>query len=192
MWELDYEESWAPKNWCFWTVMLEKTLKSPLDSKAIKPVNPKGNQPSIFNGRTDAEAVKLGAPDTRSLLIGKDPAAGQDWGQKEKGVTEDEMVGWHHWLNGCEFEQTPVASEGPRRYASVHGVKKTWARLNDWKTTAIKGVNVLGIFSNPKFVFCIWQPWSHTPENVGFSWSSSTNLIFVFSLFLASFSQPNP
>ena len=96
--ELDYKESWAPKNWCFWTVLLEKTLESPLDSKEIKPVNLRGNQPWIFIGRTDAEAEALimWPPDVKSWLIGKDPDAGKDWRQKEKGMTEDEMVGWHH------------------------------------------------------------------------------------------------
>ena len=94
MWELDYNESWAWKNWCFWIVVLEKTLLSPLDNKEIKPVNPKGNQPWILIGRTDAEveAPTLWLPDVKNQLIGKDPDAGKDWRQKEKGVTEDEMV----------------------------------------------------------------------------------------------------
>ena len=105
MWEMDYKESWAPKNWCFWTVVLEKTLESPLDSKEIKPVNPKGNQSWIFIGRTDAEAPILWPPDAKNWLIGKDPDAGKDWRQGEKGMTEDEMFGCHHWLNGHEFEQ---------------------------------------------------------------------------------------
>ena len=105
MWELDHKESWVPKNWCFWTVML-KTLESPLDCKEIKPVNPKGNQSWIFIGRIDAEAETpiLCPPDAKNWLIGKDPDAGKDWRQEEKGMTEDEMVGWHHWLNGHEFE----------------------------------------------------------------------------------------
>ena len=112
MWELDCEESWGPKNWCFWTVVLEKTLESLLDCKEIKLVNLKRNQPWIFTGRTDAEAPILWPPDLKSLLIGKDPDAGKDWRQEEKGVTEDEMVGWHHWLNGHEFEQTLGDTEG--------------------------------------------------------------------------------
>ena len=105
MWELDHKESWAPKNWCFWTVVLEKTLESPLDCKEIKPVNPKGNQSWIFIGRTDTEAESsiLWPPDEKSRLFGKDPDAGKDWGQEEKGMTDDEMVGWHYWLNGHEF-----------------------------------------------------------------------------------------
>ena len=106
MWELDYKESWAPKNWCFWTVVLEKTLESPLDCKEIQLVHPKGNQYWIFIGRSDteAEAAILWPPDAKNWLIGKDRDAGKDWRQKEKGTTEDEMVGWHHWLNGHEFE----------------------------------------------------------------------------------------
>ena len=111
--ELDHKEGWAPKNWYFWTVVVEKTLESPLDSKEIKQVNPKGDQPWIFIGRADAEAEApiLWPPDAKSQLIGKDPDAGEDWGH-EKGMTEDEMVGWHHWLNGHEFEQTSGNSEG--------------------------------------------------------------------------------
>ena len=101
MWELGHKESWALKNWCFWTVVLEKTLESTLDCKEIKSVSPKGNQSWIFIGRTDAEAQAsiLWPPDANSWLIGKDPDAGKDWKQEEKGTTEDEMVGWHHWLD---------------------------------------------------------------------------------------------
>ena len=102
--ELDYKESWVQKNWCFWTVVLEKTLESPLDCKEIQPVDLKGNQSWMFIGRTDAEAPILWPPDMKSWLIGKDPDAGRDWRWKEKGTTEDEMVGWHHWLNGHEFD----------------------------------------------------------------------------------------
>ena len=106
MWELDYKESLAPKNWFFWTVVLEKTLESPLDSKEIQPVHPKGDQSWIFIGRTDAEAETpiLWPPDAKNWLIGKNPDAGKDWRQEEKGMTEDEMVEWYHWLNGHEFE----------------------------------------------------------------------------------------
>ena len=106
MWELDYKESWAPKNWCFWTVVLEKILESPLDCKEIQPVYPKGNQSWIFIGRTDAESETpiLGPPDVKNWLIGKDPDAGKDWGQEEKGMTEVEMIGWYHQLDGLEFE----------------------------------------------------------------------------------------
>ena len=102
MWELDHKESWAPKNWCFQTVVLEKTLESPLYCKEIKPVNLKGNMPWKFIGKTDAEAeaLTLWPLDVKSQLIEKDPDAGKDWRQEEKGATEDGVVGWHHWLNG--------------------------------------------------------------------------------------------
>ena len=106
MWELDYKESWAAKNWCFWTVVLEKTLESPLNCKEIQPVHPKGDQSCIVIGRTDAEAETplLWPPDAKNWLIWKDPDAGKDWRWEEKGTAKDEMVGWHHWLNGHEFE----------------------------------------------------------------------------------------
>ena len=103
MWEVDYKESRALKNWCFWTVVLEKTLESPLDCKEIKPIYPKGNQFWIFIGRTDAEAETpiLWPPDAKNWFIWKDPDAGKDWRQEEKGMTEVEMIGWHHWLWTC-------------------------------------------------------------------------------------------
>ena len=106
IWELDYKESWVPKNWCFRTVLLEKTLESPLDCKEIQPVHPKGDQSWVFIGRTDAEAEApiLWPPDGKNWVIWKDPDAGKDWAQEERGTTEDEMVGWHHRLNGHEFE----------------------------------------------------------------------------------------
>ena len=105
MWELDYKESWAPKNWCFWTVVLEKTLESPLDCKEIQPVHPKGDQSWVFIGRTyvEGETPIFCPPDAKSWLIGKDPDAEKDWRREEKGMTEDEMVGGHHRLNGHEF-----------------------------------------------------------------------------------------
>ena len=117
MWQWDYKESWAPKNWCFWTVVLEKTLESPLDCKEIQQVHPKGYQSWMFTGRTAAKAETpvLGPPDVKSWLIGKDPDAGGGgggWGQEEKGTTEDEMVGWHHRLDGHEFGWTPGAGDG--------------------------------------------------------------------------------
>ena len=112
MWKLDHKEGWVTKNWCFWILVLEKTLESPLDCKAIKPVNPQGKHPWIFIGRTDAEALRLQPPDVKSWLIGKDPDAGKDWGQEEKVVTDDEMVGYYHWLNRHEFEQLLWDSEG--------------------------------------------------------------------------------
>ena len=128
------------KNWCFWSVVLEKTLESPLDCKEIKPVNPKGNQSWIFIGRTDAEAETpiLWLPDAKNWFIGKDPDAGKDWKQ-EKGMTEDEMVGWHHWLNGHEFEQALGVGDGQGSLAccSPWGCKEsdTTEPLNWWKGT---------------------------------------------------------
>ena len=109
IWELDYKESWVQKNWCFWTAVLEKTLENPLDCKETQTVNPKGDQSWMFIGRTDAEAESpiLWPHDVESWLIGKDPDAGKDWGQEEKGMTEDEMVGWHHRLDGHGFRRTP-------------------------------------------------------------------------------------
>ena len=135
MWELDDKASWVPKNWCFWTMVLEKTLESPLGWKEIQPVNPKGNQSWIYIGRTDAEAetLKLWPPDVKNWLIQKDPDAGKYCGQEEKGTTEDEMVGWHHWLNGYEFEQALWVGDGQEAWhAAVHGVTKSWTQLSDW------------------------------------------------------------
>ena len=116
MWELDYKESWLLKNWCFWTVVLEKTLECPLGWKKIKPVNPKGNQSWVFIGRTyadaEAEASILWPHDAENWLVGKDPDAWKDWKQEKKGTTVDEMVGWHHGLDGHEFEQAPGVGDG--------------------------------------------------------------------------------
>ena len=114
MWELDHEEGWAQKSWCFQIMRLEKTLESPLESKEIKAVNPKGNQTWIFIGRTDAEPETpiLWPPDVKIWLIREDPDAGKDWRQEEKGTTEEKMVGWHHWLKGHEFEQALGDGEG--------------------------------------------------------------------------------
>ena len=136
MWELDCEESWAPKNWCFWTVVLEKTLESPLDCKEIQPVHPKGDQSWVFIGRTDAEAETplLWPPHMKSWLTGKDPNAGRDWGQEEKGMTEDEMAGWHHQLDGHESGRTPGVGDEQGGLAScdLRGLKEsdTTERLN--------------------------------------------------------------
>ena len=120
------KESGVPKNWCLWTVVLEKTLESPLECKEIKPVNPKGNQSWIFIGRTDTETPIIWPPDVKDWLLGKDPDAGKDWRWEEKGMTEDEMVGWHHQLNGHEFEQAQGVGDGKRSLAccSPWGCKK--------------------------------------------------------------------
>ena len=132
MWELDYKESWVPKNWCFWTVVL-KTLESLLDCKEMQSVHPKGDQSWVFIRRTDVEAetLILWPPDAKSWLICKDPNVGKDWRWEEKGMTEDEVVGWHHRFHGCEFEWTPGIGDGQEGPA-VHGVVKSWTRLSDW------------------------------------------------------------
>ena len=140
MWELDYKESWAPKNRCFWTVVLEKALESPLDCKELQPVHPKGDEPWVFI-RTDVEAETpiLWPPDGESWLIWKDPGVEEDWGQEEKGTTENEKVGWHHWHNGHGFGWTPGVGDGQRRLAgcSSRGCKEldtteelNWTELN--------------------------------------------------------------
>ena len=130
MWELDCEESWALKNWCFWTVVLEKTLESPLDYKDIQPVHSEGDQPWVFIGRNDAKAeTPLWPPHANSWLIGKDSDAGRNWRQEEKGTTEDEMAGWHHQLDGHEFEWTLGIGDGQGGLACCN----SWGR-KDWVT----------------------------------------------------------
>ena len=153
MWELDYKESWVLTNWCFWTVVLEKTLESPLDCKEIQPVHPKGNKSWIFIGRTDAEAETriLWLPDAKSWLIRKDPDAGKDWRQKEKGMTEDEMVGWHHWLDGHEFEEAQriilsITNSGVLQSMGSQRVGHDWVIEPDWTE----------LNHSPKDVVCRW------------------------------------
>ena len=139
MWELDREESWAPKNWCFWTVVLKKTLESPLVCKEIQPVHPKGDQSWVFTGRTDVEAETpvLWPLHAKSWLVGKDPHAGRDWGQEKKGTTEDEMAGWHHWLD----EQWVLVNSrswwwtgrpGMLRFTRLQRVGRDWATELNW------------------------------------------------------------
>ena len=135
MWELDHKKGWVPKNWCIQTVVLEKTLENPLDCKEIKAATPKVNQPWIFFGRIDAEAEApiLWPTDEKSQLVGKDPDAGKDWGQEEKGMTEDKMAESHHWLNGHEFEQTLGDSEGQGNLGCCSPwVAKHWTWQSNW------------------------------------------------------------
>ena len=136
MWEMDYKESWAPKNWCFWTVVLDETFESHLVCKEFQPVSPKGNQSWIFIGRTDAEAeiLILWPPGIKSWFIGKDPDAGKYWRQEEKGTTEYEMVGWHHWLDGHEFE---LASEAGDAHWSL-ACSSPWGRKESSTTEWLK------------------------------------------------------
>ena len=136
MWELDRKESWVLENWCFWTVVLEKTLESPLDCKEIQPVHPKGDQSLVFIVRTDVEAETpvLWPPHAKSWLIGKDPDAGKDWGHEEKGTIEDEIVGWHHRLDGHGFGWTPGVGDGQGGLACCNSLGRkesdTTERLN--------------------------------------------------------------
>ena len=159
MWELDYKEDWALKNWWFWTVMVEKTLESPLDSRENKPVNAKGNQSWILIGRTDAEAEApiLCHLNVKNWLIGKDPDAGKDWGQEEKGMTEDEMVGWYHWFNGHEFEQALGVNKDREAWrVADHGVTKSQTQTRDWIATTI--VKSSGIFlKSIAFLPSLWS-----------------------------------
>ena len=151
MWKLDHKEGWEPKNWCFWTVVLKKTFESPLDCKAIKPVNSKGYQPWIFIRKTDAEAEApiLWPPDANSRVTGKDPDAGKE----EKRMTEDEMVGWHHWLNGHEFEQILGDGEGrgSLECCSLWNCKESLTWLSDWTTIT----NIVWILGKVKLVFSV-------------------------------------
>ena len=150
-----YKESWALKNWCFWTVMLEKTLQSPLDSEEIQPINPKRDQSWIFIRRTDGEAETpiLWPPDAKDWFIGKDPDAGKDWRWEEKGTPEDEMVGWHHWLNGHEFESIETLGFGNGQGGLVcyspwrrkESDMPEWLNWTEWEILKIYCICFLGL-----------------------------------------------
>ena len=145
MWELDYKESWVQKNWCFWTLMLEKILENPLDYKEIQLIHFKGDQSGVFIGRTDvkAETPILWPLHAKNWLLCKDPDAGKDWGQEEKGTTEDEIAGWHHWLNGHGFGWILGVGDGQEGLTccAVHGVAKSRTWLRDWTELIFQMVN---------------------------------------------------
>ena len=167
-----------PKNWCFWSVVPEKTLESPLDCKETKPVNPEGNQSWIFIGRTDAKTPILWPPDVKYWLLKKDPDARKDWRQEEKRTTEDEMVGWHHWLNGHEFEQTPGVGDGQGSLVSCSpwGRKEldTTERLNwtVWGRCLTEGPNENEELSLPPRMDLLWKGLGQTAVLPGASWNS--------------------
>ena len=165
MWELDCEEGWVPKNWCFWTVVLEKTLESSLDCKEIQPVHSEGDQPWDFFRRNDAKAETpvLWPPHVKSWLIGEDSDAGRDWWQEEKGMTEDQMAGWHHWLDGCESEWTLGVGyeQGGLAYCDSWGGKEsdTTEQLNWTELTSMKSFNnknyCVGLLK--LLQLCVWE-----------------------------------
>ena len=186
MWELDCEESWVLKNWCFWTVVLEKTLERPLDCKEIRPVHPKGDQSWVFIGGTDVEAETpiLWPPDMKSWLIWKDPDDGKDWGQEEKGMTEDEMVGWHHRLNEHGFGWTPGVGGGQGGLVCCNswGHKESDMTVN-WTETELNNV-IIHMFAKLHIIACcallshfshvwlfatVWLlcPWDSPGKNTG-------------------------
>ena len=185
MWELDHKESWAPKNWCFWTVLLEKTLESPMDWEEIQPVNPKGNQSWIFIGRTDAEVETpvLWPPYVKNWLIWKDPDAGKDWRSKEKGMTEDEMAGWHHWLYGHESEWTPGVGDGQGGLACCDSWGHKESDTTEWLNWTYQKVNkgklriFITLLKNP-----FWLNWSRSKsctlkKNIFIFWKIVTWII---------------
>ena len=184
MWELDCEEGWVPKNWCFWTVVLEKTLESPLDFKEIQPVHPKGDQSWVFFGRNDAEAETpvLWPPHATSWLIGKDSDAGREW--EEKVMTEDEMAGWHHWLDGHESEWTLGVGDGQGGLASCD----SWGRKESDTTERLNWTE-LSIFLETAFLplsihsvhyFCVSKLVVNHLVLTGNTWMTYIQIILIY------------
>ena len=173
MWELDCKESWAPKNWCFWTVVLEKTLESPLDCKEIHPVNPKGNQPWIFIGRTEAKAeTNTLATWCEELTHWKRPWCWEDWRQEEKGMTEDEMVGWHHQHDGHELSRLQkLVMDREAWHSAVHGVTKSWTWLSDWTDWLSKSPHLA--VPTVEILFC----WKIHPRNDRMNFFTQTEFL---------------
>ena len=183
MWELDNKESWAPKNWCFWAVVLEKTLESSLDCKEIQPVHPKRNQPSIFIGRTvaEVEAPILWPPDVKNWLTGKDPDSGKDWRQEEKVTIEDEMVGWHHQLDGHEFEQALEVDDGQGRLACcTPWGPKEWDTTEGLNWTELNGLVVFPTFFNLSLNLAIRSSWSEPQSALGLVFADCIELLHLW------------
>ena len=205
MWELDHKEAWASKNWCCWTVVLEKTFESPLGCKEIQPVNPKGNQSWISIRRTDVEveAPILWPPDMKSWLIRKDPNAGKDWGQEEKGMTEDEMVWWHHRLNGHELSQLREIMKDREAWgAIIHGVAKSWTWLKDWTGTSSDKLQkeenklepwfstMFEHYNCPSMLLLKNDAWTPSFTNKSEYWCPLFNSVYVFQvIFISSWGQ---
>ena len=178
MWELDCEEGWVPKNWCFWTVVLEKTLENALDCKEIQPVHSGGDQPWDLFGRNDAKAVTpvLWPPHVKSWLTGKASDAGRDWGQEEKGKTEDEMAGWHHWLNGRESQWTPGVGDGQGGLVC----RDSWGRKELYTTEQLNWIELNGNVKHIRGLEYCKQP--NTVER-----SISSKLMYRFNSIAATF-----
>ena len=187
--ELDCEESWAPKNWCFWTAVLEKTLESPSDCKEIQPVHSKGDQSWVFFGRNDAKAETpvLWPPHIKSWLIGKDADAGRDWGQEEKGTAEDEMAGWHHWLDGHDFEWTPGVGDGQGDLACC----SSWGCKESDMTERLNWTELNWMYFSPLHCFLFDEPTnSKNSIDVGYSIKfgiSSINILWCNNIQFSEF-----